>query len=99
VIRKTLSRYGADALFAIQVLGGLGLMVPMMIRNWTDVEGVSVSFFLVLLVFCVLQTSLAIPAHRAKPTRKSAQALTVYLMWIPLTTIHILEIWWRGMYR
>lgn len=94
----TLTKYGADALFAIQVIGGLGLIVPMMIRNWNNVEGVSLSFFLVLMAFCALQASLAIPAHRAAPSRKSAQAIFVYVMWIVLVGLHAMEIVFRGMY-
>ena len=69
-----------------------------MIRNWTNVEGVSMSFFLVLLMFCLLQMSMAIPAYRAEPTRKAKQVLIIYGSYIFLGTLHILEILYRGMY-
>lgn len=97
-VLAALKKYGADALFAIQVIGGLGLIVPMMIRNWNNVEGISLSFFLVLIAFCGLQASLAIPAHKTAPSRKSAQAIFIYVMWIVLVGLHIAEIIFRGMY-
>lgn len=94
----TLTKYGADVLFVVQVIGGLGLIIPMMIRNWHTVEGVSLSFFLVLMVFCALQASLAIPAYRAQPSRKAAQAIAIYILWIVLVALHATEIAYRGMY-
>ena len=94
----TLIKFGADALFVIQVIGGLGLIIPMMIRNWNNVEGVSLSYFLIIMASCGLQASLAISAHRAAPSRKSIQAIFVYIMWIVLVGLHTLEIVFRGMY-
>ncbi len=89
----------ADFLFIVQILGGAGLMIPMMARNLTSIEGVSLSFFLVLVIFCGLQLSIAIPAYIAKPTRKAWQAVAVYIMWIVLQTLNIVEILWLGVYR
>ncbi len=94
-----LSTYGADLLFAVQVIGGLMLILPMMVRNWTDIGGVSLSFMLILFAFCFLQESLAVAALRAEPSRKARQAVFVYGMWIVLTAVHIALILYRGMYR
>ncbi len=98
ILATLIPRDTADLLFGIQILGGFGLIVPMMVRNWTNVEGVSLSFFLVLLVFCGLQLSLAVSAYKAAPSRRASQACLVYGMWIVLQSLHILVILSRGMY-
>lgn len=94
-----LSTYAADVLFIVQILGGFGLMIPMMVRNWTNVEGVSASFFIVLLAFLALQLSLAIPAHKAQPSRKSLQTIIIYAAWVVLIGFHLIEILCRGLYQ
>lgn len=88
----------ADALFGIQILGGFGLIIPMMLRNWTSVEGVSLSFFLVLECFNALQLSLTLAAYRTEPSRRAKQACLVYAMWFILIGLHTLEILYRGQY-
>ncbi len=97
--KATENRGAADALFYIQVIGAAGLVIPMLIRNLYTVEGVSMSFLIVLLVFCGLQASLALPAHRTQPSRKTRQALFIYMMWIVLVGVDILIIWLGGLYE
>ena len=87
-----------DTLFVVQVIGALGVIVPMMVRNWTNIEGLSVSYFVVILAFLCLQTTLAVPAHRAMPTRKTRQILFMCALWLVLTAALLAEIWYRGMY-
>ena len=89
----------ADLLFGVQIAGAFVLCGSQFFRMLRTVEGVSLSMFFIIEAYLCLQLLLGIAAHRAQPSRVTAQTLAGYFTWIVLLLTNVFAVFWNGSYR
>ncbi len=80
----------ADLLFGVQIVCAGVFGVSQFVRMLTTSQGVSITWFAFWLMFLVVNLVLAVRAHKAQPSRVTAQTIASYSAWTVVITADLI---------